>query len=216
MRNLRNLFNYAVREDYMAKNPIGRGRAEMVPVPKRERVIPTEGEMKRILEASRPNPALHEAILILGATGLRVGEYTSLEPNDWCAEKRELTVRCEVSKTGVERKVPVRPEIAAIIEKHLEESCRTRLFMSLKNMPWKTFHLSHMMHRLGVSLKLPYSLHPHLLRSYCCSNLLAHGVPLPTVQKVLGHASAQTTLAHYAVAMRDKVQGFIDAVPLPS
>lgn len=45
--------------------------------------------------------------------------------------------------------------------------------------------------RAGVNVSL------HDLRRTCCTRLIRAGVPLPTVQKIMGHADIKTTLEYY-------------------
>ncbi|MBN1346717.1 MAG: tyrosine-type recombinase/integrase [Phycisphaerae bacterium] len=45
----------------------------------------------------------------------------------------------------------------------------------------------------------------HSLRKSCCTNLLEGGVAPHAVQKILGHASLETTIKYYSKVRRDQI-----------
>ena len=211
LRSLRTMFLYGVREQYLSRSPIGKGKAEFIPENRDEKIIPTENEMREIIKASGE---YKDVVVFLLNTGLRASEFCSLTTSNYNREKRMITVCSDNAKTRRERHIPIRPGIAAMVEAHLNGGAT--LFYTPRGKEWKKWHLSHVVEKIGKKVGLNYGLHPHMLRSYYCSFLLAENVNIKAVQELLGHTDYSTTMKYYARVMKDRIQSTIDAVPLPS
>lgn len=54
--------------------------------------------------------------------------------------------------------------------------------------------------------------HPHMLRHTFCSNLIAEGVSLPVVQKLMGHSSIEVTMMYVHMNIEDVTKEYYRAI----
>lgn len=135
--------------------------------------------------------------LLIWNTGLRRGEAISLTPDAINRRDRELTVRGSLSKTGKTRVIPLNDEAAAAID--------------LLDLPyahpaptmWTA--LKRTMRRAGLDCGV------HSLRHDFARRLIDARVPLPDVQKLLGHANINMT-QRYVTAGKDTLRAAVAAL----
>jgi len=176
--------------------------------PRQRRPLPkilSEKDVARLLEAAHkkkePDGLRLTAMLeLLYATGLRVSELVGL-PHSACARDREfLIVR---GKGDKERMVPLNDAACDAVDayrpvrrRHLPGGRESRWLFPSRGV------LGHITRqRFGQNLKSlavkanidPGRVSPHVLRHAFASHLLANGVDLRGVQKLLGHADISTT-----------------------
>ena len=53
-----------------------------------------------------------------------------------------------------------------------------------------------MLKRLGEAAKMPFPIHPHMLRHACCFKLANQGVDTRSLQQYLGHKNIQHTVRY--------------------
>jgi site-specific recombinase XerD len=70
---------------------------------------------------------------------------------------------------------------------------RQRLFCTLQGRPLHPSYARTALHRLGERAGIEKRCHPHGLRHTMSFELMMEGVPVPVIQKQLGHASLATT-----------------------
>jgi integrase len=135
--------------------------------------------------------------LLIWNTGLRRGEALSLAPDavDW--KERELTVRGSLSKTGKTRTIPLNDEAAAALALLPLPSPHPEATM------WTA--LKRTMRRAGLTCGV------HALRHDFARRLIDAGVPLPDVQRLLGHASIVMT-QRYVTAGKATLRAAVDAL----
>ena len=144
---------------------------------------------------------------LLYGTGLRRGELQRLDVGDW--NREDGTLRIDGRKTGKERCVAV-PSIGYhCIEtflphrhNHLEKHGRLHqqaLLVSNSGGRMAEQAVSNLVHKTArrAGLKL-HSLHQ--FRHTCASDMIAAGIPVPEVQRMLGHASVSTTMRYLHIA----------------
>ena len=106
---LRNVFNFAVRQGWLVKNPFGLGEpliSAAVEI-RRERLLSREEE-ERLLKACSGTRAHLRPILICALdTAMRRGEIFQLRWKDVDLIGGEITVRATTTKTGKSRSVPI-------------------------------------------------------------------------------------------------------------
>jgi site-specific recombinase XerD len=84
---------------------------------------------------------------------------------------------------------------------------RQRLFCTLQGRPLQPSYVRTMLHRLGERAGVEKRVHPHGLRHTMSFELMMEGVPVPIIQKQLGHASLATTERYLDyLAPRDLVE----------
>lgn len=140
-------------------------------------------------------------VLILAFTGIRRAELRSLQPADIDGPTERLIVRR--GKGGKQRIVFVPKRVAEEVRLFAARHTAAFVFpgrnggaMSLRNI---NYILNRVGRRAGVPTPNPryVGIGPHLLRHSFARNWKRSGGSIESLQKMLGHASAKTTLDCY-------------------
>lgn len=175
---------------------------------------PTQGNLKALFKACAADPRAYgrrdaALLAVLYAGGLRCNEALEMDVGDYLPANGRLTVTH--GKRHQQRLVYLdgggQAALAAWLEvrerlRDQDEDGRYPLFVSIPKggrlSPWRLMVsrvnriLGERAHQAGLS-----ALTAHDLRRALGGSLLDAGVDLSTVQKVLGHASPDTTSNHY-------------------
>jgi type 1 fimbriae regulatory protein FimB/type 1 fimbriae regulatory protein FimE len=164
----------------------------------RTREYLTEREVERLMKAAGDNRHGHrDATMILLAFrhGLRASELCSLR---W--EQIDLAHgRLHVSrvKNGMPSVHPLTgTELRALRRLHREQEPGRYLFLSERGAPMSAVGFRRMMGRLGKAAKMPFSIHPHMLRHACGFKLANDGQDTRALQHYLGHRNIQHTVRY--------------------
>ncbi len=175
----------------------------------------TEDEVKSLILACSnraPTGIRNRALIsILYAAGLRLSEALALEPKDIDPGTGMVTVLH--GKGDRRRAVGLAPGPLAIglrwVErrKQLGINGRAPLLCTLKGRPLKPSYVRTLLVRLADKVGIEKRGHPHGLRHSMAYELMMAGVPVPTIQQALGHASPLATTDRYLrhLAPRDVV-----------
>ncbi len=191
---------------------IGGDPTALIDAPKLPRALPKavgESDVERLLEAPDVNTPLglrDRAMLeLMYATGLRVTELVSLEPDQVNLRQGVLRVR---GKGNKDRLVPVGEVALDWLSRYVLEArpllLKGRpgkaLFPSQRRTPLsrKTFWV--IVKTLAQRAGIQRALSPHGLRHAFATHLLNHGADLRALQMLLGHASLSTTQIYTLVA----------------
>jgi len=144
---------------------------------------------------------------VLYGTGIRAGELERLDLDDWDSGNAILQV--DGRKTGKPRNIAVGEGVWRCIEAYLphrhnqlEKSGRIEERALVVNRVGKRVNKQNihtLLKRLVISAGVP-NVTLHQFRHSCASDLLEAGVPLPQVQKFLGHAAISSTVRYVDVA----------------
>lgn len=198
---VKSFYDYLCEEGVVKGNPLIMKRLR-VAEEKRQPDFLTEAELSRILKALDKLP-YHVALAFrtMLAAGLRVSEASKLMPQDVILERGSVFLRVRHGKGNKERLAPV---TNAAVAKELVE----RASGVSKEYPGQTLFyvtagtLKVYAHRLKKLTGVDF--HSHRMRHTLATRLLARGVPIDVVQKVLGHADISTT-RRYAETMPEVV-----------
>jgi len=148
----------------------------------------------------------HRALIVmLYRTGLRIGEALALRPKDLNLEIGAITVLH--GKGNRRRTVGIdpgaEPHIKAWLKRRatLDPPADAPLFCTFKGGPMNPSHVRLVLSRLARRAGIEKRVHPHGFRHTHAYELMMEGIPMPIIQRQLGHVSLATTdryLAHIA------------------
>jgi site-specific recombinase XerD len=194
----KSFYDFLLDEGLVKGNPFV-SRKLRVKEPDKKPAFLTEEELERVREAMGRLPKhVRLAFETMLWTGLRVSEVASLAGEDVIEEEGKVFLRVRSGKGQKERLVPVMDkEIAWELLRLSKEKRKEPLFGvkagTLKDYAYKVKKAS------GVDF------HSHRLRHTLATRLLAKGVAIDVVQKVLGHTSINTT-RRYAETLPERVK----------
>jgi site-specific recombinase XerD len=161
----------------------------------------TEDEVESLIRACSnraPTGIRNRALIVtLYRAGLRLSEALALKPKDVDPDAGTITVLH--GKGDRRRVVGIDPGSMAIVMRWVDQrrvlglSGRSRLFCTLRGRPLHASYVRTLMHRLGAKAGVEKRVHPHALRHSMAYELMWEGVPVPIIQRQLGHASLATT-----------------------
>lgn len=212
MTVMRGMGEFLVRERVWLSNPLRWMEGPRVDSRSRSpRRIDTE-PMKQLWAAAGGRGGYHRwlwlAVLgLLYGTGLRRGELVRLDVSNWRREDGLLLV--DGRKTGRERQVAV-PEVTyrcleAYLpqrQNHLERlglGTERALLVNRDGLRVNASAISGAVKRLAIRAEIP-RITLHQFRHTCASDLLANGVHVAQVQRVLGHETIATTMRYLHIA----------------
>jgi integrase/recombinase XerD len=179
---------------------------DAVPLPRKERLLPrvlSRSEVGLLMDAARGTRA-RAVLMLLYASGLRVGELVRIRPADLEPERGLLRVRR--GKGGKDR-MTLLSEVSLRAIRRYQEAHRPGewLFPSARNpeRPMTTRSVQAMVRRAADQAGLKGRVTPHVLRHSFATHLLEAGTDLRYIQVLLGHASSRTTEIYTHVSTRD-------------
>lgn len=202
------LYRWAIRLGYADANPVK--RVERFSEKGRAREVYLTREESRAL-VSLAAPALRPVLVCALSTGMRRGELLALAWGDVDLARREVHVRAENEKAGRGRAIPMTEDLHAELS-ILRASARVltldgtaHVFTFEDGRPLSESALRSMFDSaVERCAAIPLDKRPrvsfHTLRHSCASMMVAAGVPLYDVAKVLGHSTLAVTMryAHFA------------------
>jgi len=201
LKTARQIFNYAVESRWLDRNPFKDGKSLIQPsleVKRHQRW--TADEERRALDLaakSDRSPHLYPAIIFMCDGFFRPGELFSLKWSDLEAGKL-LIMQTKVQRYK-EFFLTKRMRTAADEWKRKQKALGLYkpdgLFLGVSSVKtaWKV-----LMKHIGRP-----DLHFHDLRHECATKALEAGVPLPYIQKLLGHADIKTTMVYLNISSAD-------------
>lgn len=181
--------------------------------------ILTPDEVLAILDECRDTTTgIRDRALITAMyrSGLRVSEALGLQPKD--IDLRVGSVAVLHGKGDRRRTVGIDPGAVPIIERWIdirqERLAPPRgvpLFCSQKCRRMSKSTVREMLVRNAARAGIEKRVHPHGLRHTMAYELLMEGVPIPVIQRQLGHASLQTTDTYLSHIAPKQVLEFITA-----
>ena len=206
------IFGYARKNKLIKENPM-----DDIKAPKKEKkpvdAFTKEQAQQFLQSLDGEEPEFRCMMLLLLTTGLRRGELCGLQWRDFDFQEGTVSVNRNVtytSKVGVTlgtpktangyRTIPVIPSVLEEISAFRGKAQNEEAFVfSSKDdplAPRSPDAVTRRLKRFVVRYNLP-DMSPHDLRHSCATLLLANGADIKSVQMILGHADASTTLDFY-------------------
>jgi type 1 fimbriae regulatory protein FimE len=159
----------------------------------------TEREVEQLMDTARKvsRRGHRDATMILVAYrhGLRASEVCGLEWHQIELDQGRLHVRR--AKHGTPSVHPIRSEeIRALRRLRRENPTEAYVFVSERGGPISPMGFHHLIARLGKAAKMPFAVHPHMLRHACGFKLANDGHDTRALQHYLGHKNIQHTVRY--------------------
>jgi type 1 fimbriae regulatory protein FimB/type 1 fimbriae regulatory protein FimE len=161
----------------------------------------TEREVEMLMEAARVNRwGQRNSTMILMAFrhGLRASELCELQWSDVEFETGSLHLRR--AKGGATSTHPLLGDELRALRVLKREAKSPFVFVSERGAPFSTSGWAKLIGRAGVEAKMPFPVHPHMLRHACGFVLANKGTDTRTLQAYLGHRSIQSTVRYTELA----------------
>ena len=211
------LFNFAVTKGLLNVSPLRKARRRNKGVLKADKIVlPTEGELKAILEqakerdkTSRACVSYYPLFLLAVATGLRLGEIMDIDRDrDIDLKNSRITIRTQSTTEGHDmplktsssyRTIYVQEDILKGVLEAVEASEKTSKLWHYKDRPINFSTVNVLLYKYFKDNPLiPKGFTFHSFRHFHATQLLLKGINVKEVSKRLGHADIQTTLKRYA------------------
>lgn len=176
---------------------------KLLEVEKKQRVYMTEDDVKEAIKQiatynSRLDISKIEVILwLLFFTGIRKGELYGLTRNDFDFENCLIKVYAE--KTKEEKLLPFPKKLTEKIQRYFNSEKEEVNAFNLNKGNLEYWFRGIINKYLGKKLS------PHKLRHGSAKYLMSKGIPVTTLQKILGHRDIKTTLI-YAEADQKQIE----------
>jgi type 1 fimbriae regulatory protein FimB/type 1 fimbriae regulatory protein FimE len=145
-------------------------------------------------------------ILIAYRHGLRVSELVALRWDQ--LDLKAGTLHVARLKNGSPSVHPIRgPELRALRRLQRDYSSTPYAFVTERGGPMTDSNVRKMIARAGVEARLPFPVHPHMLRHACGYKLANDGHDTRAIQHYLGHRNITHT-TRYTELASDRFNGF--------
>jgi type 1 fimbriae regulatory protein FimB/type 1 fimbriae regulatory protein FimE len=151
-------------------------------------------------------------ILVTYRHGLRASEVCDLQWHQVELDQGRMHVRR--AKNGTPSVHPIRgDEIRALRKLRRESPTGAYVFLTERGGPMSTIGFHHLIQRLGKAAKMPFSLHPHMLRHACGYKLANDGHDTRALQHYFGQHPAHRPIHR---AFTRQVPGLLARLDSPS
>lgn len=223
LSSLRSFFDYLLKENLIADNPM-----LLIHAPKQAKRNPDflfYEEIDALLDKIDTSTTLgirNRAILeMMYASGLRVSEVVQLQLSDIDTSRMLIKVSGKGKK---ERYVPFHELALETLQRYLREArpelmLRAKVkhqtvFVNKNGNPLTTRGLRDIIDRVALETGLGRHLHPHTIRHTFATHLLDQGAELRLVQEMLGHENLSTTQIYTHVSKEKLKKAYLSAHPL--
>ena len=199
-RILKSAFNKAILWDYIKQNPFH--KVKLSKLPEKTNLYISENEFSAIVDNTK-SEILKDAFRFAYNTGVRLSELTNLK---WSSISfSDGIIKIENSETFTtkskkSRIIPINSILSEILQRQLPivmDIARDVYVFHKNGFKFNADYVSKKFKQAARDAKLNKEYHFHLLRASFISNLAKRNVPLPVIQKLVGHENIRITEKHY-------------------
>ena len=190
LRQLRTLVNEAINQGYIHADAYPFRKFKIKQEKGRHEFL-TPDELKKLENLEVHDLKLRhvlDAFLFCCYVGLRFSDFCQLTPSNFIRVNGKRWLHFKSIKTGIELRLPLHLLFEGKALAILDRYCITK-FASLGSNSEVNKALSVITSMARIKKHVTY----HCLRHTCATLLIHQGVPITTVQKLLGHTSVKTT-----------------------
>jgi len=161
----------------------------------------TEREVEMLIDVVKTNRwGQRDSTMILMAFrhGLRASELCELQWSD--VEFTSGNLHLRRAKGGTTSTHPLLGDELRALRVLKREAKSPFVFVSERGAPFSTSGWAKLIQRAGIASKMPFPVHPHMLRHACGFVLANRGTDTRTLQAYLGHRSIQSTVRYTELA----------------
>jgi len=162
--------------------------------------LPTDHEIKTILNAVKGDPSYEELTMFLVRVGRRIEESTLYEKQDVLKDGKgnpiKIIVRPEIAKTREAGEVPMDQELSSIVKQALDKHPNQKpLFTNFAQRKISSNTYRDYLRRLCQEHKLS-EISPHCFRYFVVNRLLNSGINLKDAMAVTGHVDIESFMSY--------------------
>lgn len=210
LRILRTMFNFLHREKIIGSNPISNVKQPRFDHKEKETL--TEEQLERLLAV--PDTSTYAGfrdrtlIMLLADGGFRIHEALRLKAENIDPQTRCVHLPGWMNKNRKPRMVPISVHVLREVLRLIDENQRyfnsDFIFLSNYGEPLKADHFRKRLKLYAQEAGIPGEIvSPHRFRSFFCWQFLVNGGDLFTLQRIVAHASIETTRRY--VSMNDDI-----------
>jgi len=213
IRHLKAAFNKALDWKYVDHNPLK--KVKLIPIPEEDAPFMSIEDVTK-LRATMRNGLYRDFIETSLYTGMRVSEIRNMKWDDIDFVNKKIRVRNTESfstKSKRSRTIPLHPNLEQILmlRSHVDHSPFVFVTKDTKLVDITT--ANHAYKRYCKLAQLDERFHFHTLRHTFASHMAMSGVSLYFIQKILGHASIETTARIYAHLQPEPLLSAVKGLP---
>lgn len=210
LRVLRTMFNFLHRENIIENNPVSNVKQPRFDHKEKETL--TEEQMERLLAI--PDTSTYAGfrdrtlMMLLADGGFRIHEALRLKAENIDPQTRCVHLPGWMNKNRKPRMVPISVNVLREVLRLIDENQRyfnsDFIFLSNYGEPLKADHFRKRLKLYAKAAGIPSEIiSPHRFRSFFCRQFLVNGGDLFTLQRIVAHASIETTRRY--VSMNDEI-----------
>jgi len=160
-----------------------------------------EREVERLIQPAKGNrwgQRDSTMLLIAFRHGLRASELCGLQWSD--VEFASGTLHLRRAKGGQTSTHPLLGDEMRALRALKRDAESPFVFVSERGAPFSVSGLQKLVERAGIAAKMPFKVHPHMLRHATGYALANRGTDTRTLQAYLGHRSIQSTVRYTELA----------------
>jgi len=209
-RTLKAALEKAVEWNYLGYNPVKKFKMPKLP---QKNVLIINQEDFQVILANEPNTTLSRLYEFARGTGMRLSEILNLTWNQIDFTNNVITVMNSelfTTKSKRERVIPMSKNVIEVLQIQKPELVKIDIMnhyvFSNRGIMFNPDFISKRFKKSIRKAEVNDSYHFHHLRSSFASDLIAKGVSIFLVQKLLGHSSVAVTERNYAHLQTDSLK----------